>query len=539
MKNNFENINDLQYMKDFFLSKAKSYTTFSILSKYSNQAFILDMVIQIFFKYETTFQMSYLRNTDCMQGTDLNENQKDMLMMCLYFNEIKDSSKMNEHSKQEINLGNGFDVEIINSLKNKLDDGKPFLNDICAKMQENINNELKIQMENLSKFLTNKDENNSLHLNIINFIKFILKIQTFMHLTTLTDNSFPYLGFVENIFKTLNSLTDLQKTHGNILNMMDFRPCYRGLLISYYHFLNNSKKSLNFLGSLDLQQKFTEKMTNCFNVISNYHSDQRKMTEEDIIWPFEFLLEKHLSKQNSEFFFLQSLEKMHENQHFDSKRLLQKSILMDPSKIKYRETYFALATLVGKTFVKNQKMLNFSKENNLSFLIKVIQESLSSSDRLKVFSKIMIYYPTIDVFYVFCRCWFEKNNCLDKNAYVRLTGFIKIYLKKESNGKTKKWINKLLKLYLQIIIHFQMVLRDKKILNYEHEKLTFENMLNEDLKFVINHGQYKENEKIQGFHKRLEAFYSFDEKNFALEKVLQVFNGINDIEKKVSFLLVI
>ena len=176
-------------MKDFFLSKAKSYTTFSILSKFSNQAFILDMIIQIFFKYEGTFQMSHYLTSNYLPGNNFTENQKDILMLFLYFNEINDNLKSKDISNKEYNYEvfahEKENVDFISSLKHSFDENKDNLKEINVKLQDIIKNELKIQLENLSKFCSEdpKNKTDSLHRNIMLFIKFVFKMQIFMYLS--------------------------------------------------------------------------------------------------------------------------------------------------------------------------------------------------------------------------------------------------------------------------------------------------------------------------------------------------------------------
>ena len=267
--------------------------------------------------------------------------------------------------------------------------------------------------------------------------------------------------------------------------------------------------------------------------------EKKKLSEDNLIWPFEFLTDKKKNvwkEENSEFVYLMALEKLSQKKNYDAKKLMQQSILLNPSERKYRETYLAFTTIIEKVFFKNIKLLQFKNETMLSYLIKVIRESLLRDDKIKSFSKLMIYCPSIDIFYSFCKCLFELNNVFTCKFYIQITKYIKLYLNKVRDIENDKWLRKLIKLYLELITHYQLSIKNKKLINWESEKEKFEELLKEDLNLLIKHSQY--DEKMMVYQKILNVFYNFDQENYSLKNILDFFKGITTINQKLSLFMV-
>ena len=58
-----------------------------------------------------------------------------------------------------------------------------------------------------------------------------------------------------------------------------------------------------------------------------------------------------------------------------------------------------------------------------------------------------------------------------------------------------------MKLYFELAIHYKLLIKKKKLLNFQDSKQKMENLIIEDLKFLINHSEY--NQKIANYNNLL------------------------------------
>lgn len=545
-----EDISELHYMKEFFLSKAKSYTTFSTLSKNSKPALILDLVLQGFFNYEGTFQINLCTYQNAIAELNFPNNRKNFFDLFLVYCEInqieqkfKSSSQNQNEDINNIEFESNKNLknpnEILEKLKDSLKENKSVFSSLLPALQKNINSELQNQIKNLSAVLSEKNQM-ALQNIVSDFEKFIINLEIYLFTMVHCGDIIPHMEIVSKIFNSLNSLENLQQIHGNLINISDIRPYYKSLLVSYYHYLVNAKRSLSFLQNNKLSLEIENKIELCLSEISAYEHEKKKITKDDIIWPFMFLTEKNLIKnnENSEFIYNVALKKIQENKFVEAKKLLQKSILLNPSEKKYRETYTSFIILIENEYFKNEKLLQFQEENKLHFIIKTLRESLKTRNELRHFSKILIYYQSIDIFYLFCRCLFQKNEIFDVEHYKIISKFSKVYLNRKVEGESdKKYLKKLMKLILEMIFHFNLMISNKKIFMSDLRKESLEKIMQDDLNFIKNHAEYSN--KIQKFHEIIEAFYSFDRNSGNLDSILKIFNSLKKTSLKIAFLLVI
>lgn len=546
LSDNHETIAELHYMKEFFLSKGKSYTTFSTLSKNSKPALILDLVLQAFFNYEGTFQINSCTYKNAISELNFPKARKDIFDLFLAYNaifEVDQKFKLCSQNVKNNDFESNNTVKISNEIFEKLQDtlkeNKNAFSSLLPSLQTMINSELQVQIKNLSGVLSEKNQI-SLQNIVSEFEKFVIKLEIFLYMMIHSGDLIPHMEIVNKIFNSLNSVENPQQIHGNLINISDIRPYYKSLLVSYYHYLVNAKKSLSFLQNNKLSLEIENKIELCLSEISTYQYDKKKITKDDIIWPFMFLIEKGvvIKEENSEFIYNLGLKKINETQLIAAKKLLQKSILLNPSEKKYRETYTSFIVLIENEYFKNDKILQFQEENKLHFIIKTLRESFKTNNELRYLSKILIYYQSIDSFYIFCRCLFQKNDIFDPYHYKIISKFSKVYLnRKVETELDKKYLKKLMKLILEMIFHFNLMISNKKTFINDQQKESLEKIMQEDLNFIKSHQEYST--KIQKFHQIMEAFYSFEKNSGNIDSILQVFNSLNKTSLKITFLLVI
>lgn len=529
-----EMIADLHYMKDFFLSKAKSYTSFSILTKYSESGLALDLILQVFFKYDVSFQLSPEAYTDSINKLSFSETNREIFDLFLMANEVRKIFESKIQKEEMINLKNP--PELLEKIKLIFNNNKEILGKVLSAIQQDITKELKINIENLKGFLSEKNDQ-LISVIVEDFVKFLLKTEILLFLSIHNENFKENLDFVDKIFITLSSLNNVQEIHGNLININDTRHYYKSLLVAYYHFL------VNIFKNCSEDKHISNKIQKCLYEISNYQIEKKKITKDDKIWPFVFLLESNIQNEikdltpTPELLYNMSLEKMKERKLIEAKRYLQKAILINPVEKKYRETLTSFSIIFESEFIKNSKVLQFNDENKLHFLIKTIRESMKTKNRMKAFSKMLIYYQSIDIFYCFCRCLFENLKKFDLKFYELISKFLKIYLGKKHENNEKKYSCKLLKLFLEITFHFNLMISNKSILSSEEEIKNLKKLLTSDLEYIKNHQDY--DEKSKSFHQILKCFYDFNLKTHSIEEVLKIFGSIKNLKQKISFLIVI